>query len=281
LADPVINQGIVIHVAKIHAKSKLPTFAPLKTERLGRCFVGKRPLMEKVIQRDLGRIDYKQAWEYQTDLHQELIERKKLHPDHLRYHYLLMCEHPPVYTLGKSGKFDHLLLTEEELTKRGLQFYKINRGGDITFHGPGQVVVYPIFDLDGFFTDVHRYVRSLEEAVIRTLAHFGLEGLRVKEYTGVWLEATSVLPQRKICAIGVHLSRWVAMHGLAFNVNTDLNLFQNIVPCGIQESDKDVTSLARELGREVPLQEVKEQLAKHFQDIFEFEYMKEANIQEK
>lgn len=189
------------------------------------------------------------------------------------FHHLLFCEHPPVMTLGRSGAEEHLLLDEAGLREKGIEFYKINRGGDITYHGPGQIVGYPIFDLDEFFTDVHRYVRYLEEAVIRTLAEHGIEdAYRIKEYTGVWLPQKGWLPKRKICAIGVHLSRWVTMHGFAFNVNTDLGYFRHIVPCGINDKDKDVTSLAKELGHAVDENEVKEKLRHHFAELFGFEF---------
>lgn len=236
--------------------------------------------MRKVVFRDLGKIAYKEAWDYQTALHKELVDRKLNNrnlqkegeiPEPLQ-HYLLFCEHPPVYTLGKSGSLNNLLLSEEELQKEGFEFFKINRGGDITYHGPGQIVGYPIFDLDDFFTDVHRYVRFLEEAVIRTIAEYGLEGERIKGYTGVWLEADGDLPTRKICAIGVHLSRWVTMHGLAFNVQPQLDHFHNIIPCGIEDTDKDVTSIEKELGRPVDFSEVKEKLKIHFADLFEFDF---------
>ncbi len=236
--------------------------------------------MESVIFEDLGNISYREAWDYQTKLHRQLVDHKLAvrkqeagtsigaHPPH----YLLFCEHPPVYTLGKSGSIDHLLLNEEELHQEGFEYFKINRGGDITYHGPGQIVGYPIFDLDCFFTDVHKYVRYLEEAVIRTLADYGIEGTRIKEYTGVWLEARDGLPKRKICAIGVHLSRWVTMHGFAFNVNPQLQHFTNIIPCGINDKDKGVTSMQRELGRELPLDEVKENLRHQFAQLFNFQF---------
>lgn len=235
--------------------------------------------MKKVIFKDLGRISYREAWDLQQSLLAELVERKMENrrrqkrgeaslPQH---HYLLFCEHPPVYTLGKSGSVDNLLLDEATLSHKGFEFFKINRGGDITYHGPGQIVGYPIFDLDCFFTDVHRYVRFLEEAVIRTLAEYGLESTRIKGYTGVWLEGGEGEPARKICAIGVHLSRWVTMHGFAFNINTALDHFNYIIPCGIQEEGKEVTSLARELGREIPLPEVQQTLLRHFRELFEFE----------
>jgi lipoyl(octanoyl) transferase len=176
-------------------------------------------------------------------------------------------------TLGRSGSEDHLLFDEAGLQAKGIEFFKINRGGDITYHGPGQIVGYPIFDLDEFFTDVHRYVRYLEEAVIRTLADYGItDAYRIKEYTGVWLPQKGWLPKRKICAIGVHLSRWVTMHGFAFNVNTDLGYFRHIVPCGINDKDKDVTSLANELGHTMDEHEVKEKLRHHLAELFGFEF---------
>lgn len=234
--------------------------------------------MQKVVFQDLGLISYKSAWEYQEKKLKELVDRKlnnrKLEPEDRaqQYHYLLFCEHAPVYTLGKSGSVGHLLLDEAGLKREGFEFFRINRGGDITYHGPGQIVGYPIFDLDCFFTDVHKYVRFLEEAVIRTIAEYGLEGKRVEGYTGVWLEAGEQLPLRKICAIGVHLSRWVTMHGFAFNVNTQLAHFENIIPCGINDKDKGVTSLARELGREAPMDEVKGKLRQHFAELFDFEF---------
>ena len=234
--------------------------------------------MQKVVFQDLGLISYKDAWEYQAEKLKELVDRKlsnrKLAPGHQeeQIHYLLFCEHPPVYTLGKSGSMSHLLLDEEGLAREGFEFFKINRGGDITYHGPGQIVGYPIFDLDCFFTDVHKYVRFLEEAVILTIAEYGLKGKREKGYTGVWLEGNRQQPKRKICAIGVHLSRWVTMHGFAFNINTQLSHFDNIIPCGIDDKDKDVTSLARELGGEVSIDEVKGKLRQHFASLFGFEF---------
>lgn len=239
--------------------------------------------MEKVIYQDLGRISYKKAWDYQQERLRELIDRKLSNrnlqpydPDFSAYrHYLLFCDHPHVYTLGKSGSPDHLLLNEQQLEEHGIEFFKINRGGDITYHGPGQIVGYPIFDLDRFFTDVHKYVRFLEEAVIRTLAEYGLTATRHAGYTGVWLAGDADRPERKICAIGVHLSRWVTLHGFAFNVNSDLSYFKNIIPCGINEEDKDVTSLAAELGRKIDINETKRILKKHFQELFEFVYAEE------
>ena len=239
--------------------------------------------MQKVIFQDWGLMDYDKAWKAQQALHQEKIDlkrqnwkRKEEGLDLLpQQHHLIFCSHPHVYTLGKSGSLSNLLLSEKELESKNATFYKINRGGDITYHGPGQVVAYPIFDLEYFFTDVHRYVRSLEEVVIRTLADYGIEGGREKGYTGVWLAATETLPKRKICAIGVHLSRWITMHGFAFNVQTDLNYFKNIIPCGIQEADKDVTSLEKELGKKIEMTKVKNRLKFHFKEIFEFEFYDE------
>ncbi|MCC6722919.1 MAG: lipoyl(octanoyl) transferase LipB [Saprospiraceae bacterium] len=237
--------------------------------------------MQKVIYKDLGRIPYREAWDLQQGLHDEAIRRKRENRERKERgeellpinHHLLFCEHSPVMTLGRSGSEEHLLLDAAGLQAKGIEFFKINRGGDITYHGPGQIVGYPIFDLDEFFTDVHRYVRCLEEAVIRTLAEYGIEdAYRIKEYTGVWLPQKGWLPKRKICAIGVHLSRWVTMHGFAFNVNTDLGYFRHIVPCGINDKDKDVTSLANELGHTMDEHEVKEKLRRHFAELFGFEF---------
>ncbi|MEL6638008.1 MAG: lipoyl(octanoyl) transferase LipB [Bacteroidota bacterium] len=241
----------------------------------------KETLSPLVHGRDLGRIDHQEAWAHQLELLEVMVARKRANrgraPEERdpQEHHLLFCEHSPVYTLGKSGSLDHLLLSEAELAQRGIQFHKTNRGGDITFHGPGQIVAYPILDLDCFFTDVHRYVRFLEEAIIRTLAEYGIQAGRETGYTGVWLDATEVLPTRKICAIGVHLRRWVTMHGLALNVNTDLTYFQHIIPCGIGDADKAVTSMALELGRTVELEEVKTRLRQHFAQLFEFEWAPE------
>ena len=232
--------------------------------------------MEKVTYQYLGLKDYQETWDYQKSLLKSVVDRK-LNNRHLteddpafevQQHYLLFCHHPLVYTLGKSGSLDNLLLNEQELVEAEIDFYKINRGGDITFHGPGQVVGYPILDMDLFFTDIHRYVRFLEEMVIRTLADFGIEGTRIKDYTGVWIAGKNGGPNRKICAIGVHLSRWVTMHGFAFNVNTDLQYFNYIVPCGINDADKTVTSLAQELGRKVDISIVMNRLKFHFSALF-------------
>ncbi|MEL6357522.1 MAG: lipoyl(octanoyl) transferase LipB [Bacteroidota bacterium] len=238
----------------------------------------EQPLPKVHVQHHFG-VDYQKAWNLQTQLHQELVQRKRdnrrrekegIVPEK-QQHYLLFVEHPPVYTLGKSGSIEHLLLDEEQLGEQGFSYYKINRGGDITYHGPGQLVVYPIFDLDFFFNDVHRYVRCLEEVIIRTLADFGLPmAYREAGYTGVWLPATNLLPKRKICAIGVHLSRWVSMHGLAFNIDPDLTHFNNIIPCGIAEADRGVTSLTEELGKLIKLEEVQPVVEKYFKEVFAF-----------
>lgn len=234
---------------------------------------------------DLGKINYQEAWDYQTKLRQVLIDRKRSNNQRQKEgleletqeHHLLFCEHPPVYTLGKSGSIDNLLLNEEALEKGGFSFHKINRGGDITYHGPGQIVGYPIFDLDCFFTDVHKYVRFLEEAIIRTLAEYGIEGMRVSGFTGVWLKANDNKPERKIAAIGVHLSRWVTLHGFAFNINPSLDHFSNIIPCGIDDSNKDVTSLAKELNRFVDIEEVKTKLKAHLAELFDFQWAAPSN----
>lgn len=223
---------------------------------------------------DLGQMPYQAAWDYQTGLHRALVDQKTQHRgeapgSYPQDHRLLLVEHPPVYTLGKSGSLDNLLLSEDELRARGIEFFPINRGGDITFHGPGQVVGYPILDLECFFTDVHRYVRNLEEVIIRTLADYRLAGDRVSGYTGVWLAPKEPGGQwRKICAIGVHLSRWVTLHGWAFNVNTPLEYFGYIVPCGIADEDKTVTSLEKELGQKVDFEEVKKKIQYHFAEVF-------------
>jgi len=224
----------------------------------------------------LGKIRYQKAWDFQQSLQKKGVAAKSHNrklseggtPLEIQNH-LLFCEHPHVYTLGKSGSVDHLLLDEKTLAEKEIEYFKINRGGDITYHGPGQIVVYPIFDLEQFFTDVHRYVRSLEEVVIATLADFDIAATRIKGYTGVWIEGQ---PNRKICAIGVHLSRWITLHGLAFNINTDLNYFSHIVPCGINDADKTVTSMAVELGHSVEIDAVKAKLLHHFSVIFECKY---------
>jgi len=222
---------------------------------------------------DLGHKSYIESLEVQENYFNGTISLKRSNrktdnpqPTH---NYLLWVEHPPVFTLGKSGKMEHLLVDKEALAEKGIEFYQTNRGGDITFHGPGQLVVYPIFDLDNFFTDIHKYLRFLEEAVIETLKEYGLNGSRSQGETGVWLEVGTPFA-RKICAMGVRASRWVTMHGLAFNINTDLSYFDHIVPCGIQ--GKGVTSLSKELGREIGLEEVKEKLKTHLGRLFDADW---------
>lgn len=269
---------------------------------------------QQVIFRDLGKMDYKTAWEYQERLLRENARIKSevrsmpseasakegqkseiishtsdiglptsdiLHPTsdirHLTSapdtrHYLLFVEHPPVYTLGKSGNIENVLLDEKEMKERGIQFFRTNRGGDITFHGEQQIVGYPILDLEKFYTDIGKYLRSLEEVIILTLAGYGLIGLRSAGETGVWLDPDIPGRERKICAMGVRTSRWITMHGFAFNVNTDLSYFNNIIPCGIQ--NKQVTSLEKELGRKVDFEEAKERVKRNFERVFDVELIK-------
>jgi lipoyl(octanoyl) transferase len=231
----------------------------------------------QVVFRDLGQISFAEAWEIQTKINEALKAAKKADNPDPTYDVLLFCEHDSVYTLGKSGDETHLRISEDELAAQQITYYKINRGGDITYHGPGQIVGYPIFDLDHFFTDVHRYVRSLEEVVIRTLSDFGLKAGRITKFTGVWLDIESAHP-RKICAIGVHLSRWVTMHGFALNVNTDLSHYRHIVPCGIDTNEKPVTTMAAELNTEIPISQVKDALRRHFADVFDFTYLNAQKI---
>jgi lipoyl(octanoyl) transferase len=222
---------------------------------------------------DLGLIDYQKAWDYQTDLFNKTLavkseNRNRPDTDQLATsNYLLFCEHPHVYTLGKTGNEKNLIIDGSDLSSIGASFYQINRGGDITYHGPGQIVVYPVIDLENFFTDIHQYMRLLEESIIQTLDEFNIEAGRIKGLTGVWLEADYSRKARKICAMGVKTSRWVTMHGLALNVNTDLNYFNNIVPCGI--SDKAVTSMEKELNSSQNFQKVKEVLKSKLTSIFE------------
>ena len=227
---------------------------------------------KKVIFQDWGLLDYQQAWDRQEQVFLETVQAKTQNRNNNTTYpvknHLIFVEHPHVYTLGKSGKPENLLLDEAGLNEKSASYYKINRGGDITYHGPGQLVGYPILDLDNFFTDIHLYLRTLEEAVILTLADYGIKGGRYEGYTGVWLDADND-NARKICALGVRCSRWVTMHGFAFNVNTDLSYFKNIIPCGID--DKDVTSMHRELGYKVDSDEVKLKLRQHIIDLFEME----------
>lgn len=219
--------------------------------------------------KDLSFKDYKETWDYQTKLLQEIVDTKIFNrrndlKETTKNHFLFV-EHPHVYTLGKSGDFKNLLLNEKQLTEKGATFYKINRGGDITYHGPGQIVGYPILDLENFFTDIHKYLRLLEETIILTIAEYGIEGTRIEGETGVWLGVGTPFA-RKICAMGIRSSRWVTMHGFALNANVDLGYFDNIIPCGIR--GKAVTSLEAELGKKVDLEEVKEKILKHFKNLF-------------
>ena len=227
---------------------------------------------KKVKITELGFLPYSEAWDIQEEYFSNTIaiKRQNRHLDSsiLTENHLLLVEHPPVFTLGKSGKIDHLLLKEEVLKSKGIAFFKTNRGGDITFHGPGQLVGYPILDLDNFFTDIHKYLRYLEEIIIKTLSDFGLNSARSDGETGVWLDLGTPFA-RKICAMGVRASRWVTMHGFALNINTDLSYFDYIVPCGIQ--GKGVTSIAKELKREVDPSLVKAAVLKNFSEVFEVE----------
>ena len=244
---------------------------------------------QQVIYKDLGIIDYKSAWDYQEELVQKNREIKSevrkamsyepsaISDSQLTTHnspiattnYLLFCEHPAVYTLGKSGSMKNVLLSEKEMEEKEIEFFKTNRGGDITFHGLQQVVVYPILDLENFYTDIGRYLRELEEVIIKTIAEYGLTGERSNGETGVWIESGIAGRERKSCAMGIRCSRWITMHGFALNVNTDLSYFKNIIPCGIQ--NKQVTSIEKELGKKVSLDEIKEKLKKNFSAVFNVE----------
>ena len=235
---------------------------------------------KKIILEDLGLKDYNETWEYQEKVFKEIVDVKMANkregktletPNHF-----IFVEHPHVYTLGKSGDVSNLLLSEKQLEAKGAAFYKINRGGDITYHGPGQIVGYPILDLDNFFTDIHKYLRFLEEVIILTLAEYDVIGTRSEGETGVWLDVGTPFA-RKICAMGVRASRWVTMHGFALNVNADLGYFDNIIPCGIR--GKAVTSLNIELGvDEVHTDEVKQKIKKHFMVLFEAEFQENSNL---
>lgn len=237
--------------------------------------------MQQVIYKDLGLVDYQKAWDYQEELLQKNVQLKIATAQKNKMelgsesgkieqaatlHYLLLCEHSPVYTLGKSGNAANVLISEEEMKQKGIQFYKINRGGDITFHGPGQLVGYPILDLEKMYTDIGKYLRELEEVIIKTIALFGIKGERSKGETGVWIEPDNPLKARKICAMGVRCSRWVTMHGFALNVNTNLDYFSNIIPCGI--ADKQVTSMEKEINAKIDINEVKENLQLNFEKVF-------------
>lgn len=212
----------------------------------------------------LGEMPYKQAWDYQESLLKANVQAKS--EGRPTQHHLLFVEHPPVYTLGKSGKMEHVLLNEEQLSDQGIEFFRTNRGGDITFHGPQQIVGYPIFDLERMYTDIGRYLRELEEVIIRVLAIYGIKGERSSGETGVWIEPGVPGRERKICAMGVRCSRWITMHGFALNVNTDLNYFNHIIPCGIQ--NKQVTSMEKELGRPLNMEEVRGALKTAFEEVF-------------
>lgn len=234
--------------------------------------------MELVSFKDLGQMRYRDAWDLQENLLQQNLALKKNSDSskETTTHSLLLVEHPAVYTLGKSGKMEHVLISEEKRREKGIEFFLTNRGGDITFHGPGQVVAYPILDLEKFYTDIGKYLRSLEEVVIRTLAEFGIAGGRSKGETGVWIDAGIAGSERKICAMGVRCSRWITMHGFAFNVNTDLTYFNHIIPCGIH--GKKVTSLQQELGREVSLEKIKETLRRNFEIVFDCRLVEEGKL---
>jgi len=235
---------------------------------------------KKVHYIDCGNISYEKAWKLQT----ELLEEKSTLKIHNRNHgedaqkpishHLLFCEHNHVYTLGKSGSEENLLLSLGELGGNGIEFFKVNRGGDITYHGPQQITGYPIFDLEQFFTDIHKYMRYLEDVIILTCAHYGLDAGRIPGLTGVWVDWKTPETGRKICALGVHMSRWITMHGFALNVNNDLSYFDHIVPCGI--TDKGVTSLSKELGRELDFDEVKQVVLDKFTTVFGVEIVKEG-----
>ena len=234
---------------------------------------------------DLGNMDYQAAWDYQESLLQVNVQRKSqrfnLVPGDAgepiapqrdnsevdTNHSFLLVEHPPVYTLGKSGNPENILITDEMRTLKGIEFFRTNWGGDITFHGPGQIVGYPILDLEKYYTDIGKYLRNLEEVIIRTLAEYGIKGDRSPGETGVWLDPEVKGKERKICAIGVRSSRWITMHGFALNVNTDLSYFNYIIPCGI--TNKQVTSIAKELGQNVDYEEAKEKIKKNFEFVFD------------
>jgi lipoyl(octanoyl) transferase len=248
-------------------------------------------IKQPVIFRDLGIMDYRSAWDYQESLLQENVRRKsavynqesevgsqtsdvrgqrsevRIHNSQFTtQHYLLFAEHPAVFTLGKSGNIKNVLLSEERLKEKGIEFYQTNRGGDITFHGPQQIVGYPILDLEKFDTDIGHYLRNLEEVVILTLENYGIKAGRSKGETGVWIDAGIQGKERKICAIGVRCSRWITMHGFAFNINTDLHYFNYIIPCGIQ--NKQVTSLQKESGKEIDMEEAKDKVKQNFEKVF-------------
>ncbi|MEN8124413.1 MAG: lipoyl(octanoyl) transferase LipB [Bacteroidota bacterium] len=226
-------------------------------------------MMQRIHLQDIGLKDYQEAWDYQNKLFREIIniklENRKNNTDDQTPNYFLFTEHPHVYTLGKSGDINNLLLNETQLKEKGITFFKSNRGGDITYHGPGQIVGYPIINLDDFFPDIHLYMRNLEEVIIHTIAEYGLKGERSEGETGVWLDVGTPFA-RKICAMGVRTSRWVTMHGFALNVSTNLGYFDHIIPCGIK--GKSITSLEAELGKKLQHEEVKNKILQHFSKIF-------------
>jgi len=231
--------------------------------------------IQEVYFKDLGLIEYKAAWDIQENILSKNVEIKStlrkagIEVDLLTIpttHHLLFCEHPSVYTLGKSGNIENILISDEEMNEKEISFFRTNRGGDITFHGLQQIVGYPILDLEKYYTDIGKYLRNLEEVVIQTIAFYGLSGDRIAGETGVWIDAGKLGKERKICAIGVRCSRWVTMHGFALNVNTDLSYFNNIIPCGIQ--NKQVTSIQKEVGKEVDINEVKMLIKRNFEIIF-------------
>ncbi|MBX9783737.1 MAG: lipoyl(octanoyl) transferase LipB [Chitinophagaceae bacterium] len=247
-------------------------------------------MKQPVLFKDLGRMPYKQAWDYQETLLRQNLDIKsrlrqlqtaaagedeQMADEPATTHHLLFTEHPPVYTLGKSGDVKNILISEIEMNKRGIEYYPTNRGGDITFHGPQQIVGYPILDLEKFETDIGKYLRKLEEVIILTMADYGLKGERSNGETGVWLNAAIKGSERKICAMGVRCSRWITMHGFAFNVNTDLNYFNHIIPCGIE--NKQVTSLEKELGRTVNFEEAKQKVKHYFEKVFDAELVITVN----
>jgi len=230
--------------------------------------------MQNVQLINLGLKDYKETWEYQESIFQKTIDikidnRRNDNSNPTGNHFIFV-EHPHVYTLGKSGDISNLLLSEEQLKQKGATYYKINRGGDITYHGPGQIVGYPILDLDNFFTDIHKYLRFLEEVIIKTLAEYGIKAERSDGETGVWIDVGTPFA-RKICALGVRTSRWVTMHGFALNVNVNLGYFDNIIPCGIK--GKAVTSMEAELNKKIPMEEVQGKILKHFSEMFKVEFI--------
>ncbi len=225
-------------------------------------------MANKVILQDIGKRHYKEVWDYQENLLRESVHIKQsAHETQKPFNYLLFTEHFPVYTLGKNGKEEHVLISEADRLEKGIEYFRTNRGGDITFHGPGQLVGYPVIDLDQFKPDLGWYLRSLEEVIIRTMADYGLQGMRSKGETGVWIEPDIAGRERKICAMGIRCSRWITMHGFAFNINTNLSFFDYIVPCGIQ--NKKVTSLETELGCGVSMDEIKEKVKRNFENVFD------------